>query len=175
MNNVNSEYAKALFTICAEQNTIDEYADCLEQINKVVLDNEEYLEYLFSPAEPLSDRLSAIDEAFGSAPSHITSFLKLLCENGRIRELPSLIEDFFELKKIHENSITAFITSAIALSDAQKQRLEEKLRISYSKNIVAVYNVEPALLGGIKIEIDGKTLDGSTAKKLSLIKGAMNG
>lgn len=175
MNNVSSEYAKALFTICAEQNKIDEYANCLTEINNAVAEQPEYLEYLFSPAEPLSNRLSAIDEAFVNYPEHIVCFLKLLCENGRIRELPSLIEDFFELKKIHENSITAFITSAIELSDAQKQRLVEKLNTAYNKNIVAVYNVEPALLGGMKIEIDGKTLDGSVFRKLSLIKGAMNG
>ena len=175
MSNINSEYAKALFTICTEQDKIDEYADCLEQINNIISEQPEYLEYLFSPAEPLSNRLSAIEEAFGTAPLHIKSFLKLLCENGRIRELPSLIEDFFELKKIHENSITAIVTSAIALSDNQKQRLENKLCSAYKKNIVAIYNIEPSLLGGMKIEIDGKTLDGSVFKKLSLIKGAMNG
>lgn len=175
MNNVSSEYAKALFTICTEQDKIDEYADCLEQINNVISQQPEYLEYLFSPAEPLSNRLNAIDEAFSSVPTHILCFLKLLCENGRIRELPSLIEDFFELKKIHENSITAFVTSAIELSGDQKQRLEEKLRTTYNKNIVSIYNIEPSLLGGMKIEIDGKTLDGSVFKKLSLIKGAMNG
>ena len=79
------------------------------------------------------------------------------------------------LKKIHENSITAFVTSAIELSGDQKQRLEEKLRTTYNKNIVSIYNIEPSLLGGMKIEIDGKTLDGSVFKKLSLIKGAMNG
>lgn len=175
MNNVSSEYAKALFTICAEQNKIDEYANCLTEINNAVAEQPEYLEYLFSPAEPLSNRLYSIEEAFANFPEHIVCFLKLLCENGRIRELPSLIEDFFELKKIHENSITALITSATPLSDAQKQRLEEKLRMAHNKNIVPVYSVDPALLGGMKIEIDGKTLDGSVLKKLSLIKGAMNG
>lgn len=175
MNNVNSEYAKALFSLGIEQNKIDEFADCFQNIKTVIAENPEYIEYLFSPAEPLSNRLNAIEEAFGSADTLVVSFLKLLCENDRIRELPSLIKEFFELKRIYENSIVAQITSAVPLTDEQKQRLEDKLSASYGKKIVAVYNVEPAILGGIKIEIDGKTLDGSIFKKLSLIKGAMNG
>ncbi len=175
MNNVNSEYAKALFSLGLEQNKINEYADCLEGIKTVLTENPEYVEYLFSPAEPLSDRLSAIDEAFGSAGEQIVAFIKLLCENGHIREFPSLIEEFFELKRLHENSIIAEVTSAIPLTEEQKQRLEGKLYASYGKNIVAVYNLDRSILGGMKIEIDGKTLDGSMAKKLSLIKGAMNG
>ncbi len=173
MTNSNSEYAKALFVLSLEQDKLEAYAKCLEDIKSVI--NEEYIEYLFSPAEPLSRRLSAIDEAFGSAPEHIVSFLKLVCENGRAKELPFLIEEFFTLKKIHENSITAKVSSAVALSVSQKERLEKKLSDLYKKNITAVYTVDATLIGGMKIEIDGKTLDGSISKKLSSIKGAMNG
>ena len=173
MNNSNSEYSKALFMLALEGGNINLYSECLENIKSVV--TNEYLEYLFSPAEPLSNRLKAIEKAFGTAPEHIVAFLKLLCENGHIRELPLLIEDFFDLKRIYENSIVANVTSAIPLTDSQKQRLEQKLCKTYKKHIQAVYRVDKTLLGGMKIEVDGKTLDGSTAKKLSLIKGAMNG
>ncbi len=175
MNNVNSEYAKALFSLALEQDELEQYAEHLKSIGEIIAENGEYLEYLFSPAEPLSNRLSAIDEAFSSAPQFIVSFLKLLCENGRIRELPDYIEEFFELKKIHENSVTAFISSAVPLSDLQKEKLLSKLTSIYNKNIIPIYEVDNTLLGGMKIEIDGKTLDGSIFKKLSSIKGAMNG
>lgn len=175
MNNCGSEYAKALFTIALEQNSLEQYSECLKTIGQIVAENNGYLEYLYSPAEPLSNKLSALDEAFSSAPELVLSFLKLLCENGRIRELPEYIEEFFEFKKIHENSITAHIWSAIPLSELQKQKLVNRLYEIYKKNISPVYNVDPSLLGGMKIEIDGKTLDGSVLKKLSSIKGAMNG
>ncbi len=175
MNSSNSEYAKALFILSLEQNRLEEYGNCLEEIKAVFLENKEYIEYLYSPAEPLSNRLSAIDNAFSSAPEHILSFLKLVCENGRIRELLSFIDDFFELKKMHQNNITVKVTSAVPLSDSQKQRLEEKLSDTHKKNITAVYTVDSTLIGGIKMEFDDKVIDGSIVKKLSTIKGAMNG
>lgn len=175
MNNCGSEYAKALFTLALEQNELEQYSVCLEVIQQIIAENEGYLEYLYSPAEPLSNKLSALDEAFSSAPELVLSFLKLLCENGRIRELPEYIKEFFELKKIYQNSITAQVWSAIPLSDVQKQKLTDRLSEVYKKNISPVYNVDKALLGGMKIEIDGQTLDGSVLKKLSSIKGAMNG
>jgi len=175
MSNSNSEYAKALFILSLEQNRLEEYADCLKEIKAVLEENEEYIEYLYSPAEPLSSRLASIDKAFGSAAEHILSFLKLVCENGRIRELLSFIDDFFILKKIHENNLTVNVTSAVALSDSQKQRLETKLSSSYNKDITAIYTVDDSLIGGMRIEFDDKVLDGSIVKKLSTIKGAMNG
>ena len=175
MNNSNNEYSKALFSLALENKTIEDYADCLENIKAVIEEAPEYLEYLFSPAEPLSNRLNAIDEAFASCPENIVSFLKLLCENGHIRELPALIEDFFDLKRIYENSIIAEVTSAVELTDSQKLRLQEKLSKMEGKNITAVYKVDKILVGGIKIEVGGKTLDGTISKKLSLLKGAMNG
>ncbi len=173
MNNGSSEYAKALFVLALEGGNLNLYTDCLLSIKDAV--SKEYLEYLFSPAEPLSSRLLSIEEAFSSAPEHIVSFLKLLCENGRIRQLPEFIDDFFDLKRVLENSITANVSSAVPLNDSQKSRLEAKLNSIYKKNITAVYTVDKTLIGGMKIEIDGKVLDGSTSKKLSLIKGAMNG
>lgn len=174
MNN-SSEYSKALFSLSLETDNIDEYADALEKIGLAINENPEYLEYLYSPAEPLSSRLLAINSAFSFAPEYIISFLKLLCENGRIKQLPMLIDEFFALKELSENTITAEISSAIPLSQEQKQKLENKLFKKFNKNVNAIYTIDKALLGGMKIEIDGKTLDGSAAKKLSLIKGAMNG
>ncbi len=174
MSKTNNEYAKALFNIALEQKKVDEYAECLKQIKEVVLDNKEYLEYLYSPAEPLSNRLGAIEDAFSTAPTHIVSFLKLLCENSHIKDLPTLIDDFFTLKEISENTITAVVSSAVELSNEQKQNLENKLSKTYGKNIAAVYIIDKSLLGGVKIEFDGKTIDGTAAKKLNSLKGAIN-
>ena len=161
MTQTNKEYAEALFTIAYEHGALEEYAQALSEIKTVIEENPEYLSFLDSPALPLSERLGAIDEAFSKGfPEYIVSFLKLLCENGRIRELPQCIEEF---------------DSAVELNVAAKDKLCRKLSKLTGKTVEAVYVTDPTLLGGIKVEIDGKTIDGSITNNLKRIKGVMNG
>ena len=176
MTQTNKEYAEALFTIAYEHGALEEYAQALSEIKTVIEENPEYLSFLDSPALPLSERLGAIDEAFSKGfPEYIVSFLKLLCENGRIRELPQCIEEFEALKKIASNITTATVYSAVELNVAAKDKLCRKLSKLTGKTVEAVYVTDPTLLGGIKVEIDGKTIDGSITNNLKRIKGVMNG
>lgn len=174
MTDTNKEYAEALFTLACESVSVDEYSDVLSEIRQLAEENPEYTLFLNSPAVPLSERLAAIDEAFGNfAPDYIISFLKLLCENGKIRELIPCIDEFEELKKITSNITTATVYSAIELSDVQKEKLCKRLSLTIGKSIEAIYKVDKTLIGGIKVEIDGKTIDGSTLNNLKRIKEVM--
>ena len=68
----------------------------------------------------------------------------------------------------------AVVTSAIELDEAQKVRLVEKLNQLTEKKIDAVYLVDPALLGGVKIEVDSKTYDGTLLRRLRDVKDVMS-
>ena len=174
MNN-SKEYAKALFALATEQQSVNTYSAELSGIGKLISEEPQYLEMLGSPALPLSERLGFIDEAFGSLDEMLVSFLKLVCENGHIKELPLYIAEFFMLKEESENCIKAVISSAFELDKSQKAALCERLKGKFGKTVIAEYVVDPSLIAGVKVEIDGTTIDGTAAKKLSLVKGAMNG
>lgn len=168
------EYAEALFLLAEENKRIAEYSESLAEIGSLLAENPEYIDYLSSPALPLSERLAAIDEAFAdSNEESIISFLKLLCEHARIRGVLECIEEFEQLKRAKENRTTARVTSAIELSETQKAALCQKLEKVSGRAVDAVYTVDAAVLGGIKVEMEGLTLDGSTKKRLNDIKGVM--
>ncbi len=174
MNN-QKEYAKALFSLATEQQAVDAYSATLKEIEALISAEPQYLEMLGSPALNLSERLGFISEAFGSFDEMIVSFLKLICENGHIKELPIFIAEFFILKQESENSVKALISSAVELDSQQKAALCKRLGGKFGKTVIAEYIVDSSLIAGIKVEIDGTTIDGTAAKKLSLVKGAMNG
>ena len=176
MTEAGKEYSKALFMLATEENSVEGYTRELEAINSVISENEDYCELLSSPALELSERLSAVDEAFSNSFSeNIVSFLKLLIENGHIKELPFFIEEFFELVRTASNRTTATVYSAIELENRQKSALCEKLSRVYGKVVDAVYIVDESLLGGIKISVEGETLDGSIDKQLQRLKGVIGG
>ena len=169
------EYAEALFAIALEDMKVAEYVKSLEIINQVLKENPLYLEFMVSPAIPMSEKSACIDEAFGNdTPEHIISFLKILCENAKSRLLFACIEEFFKLAKEFENKAVAQIYSVVPLTDKQKESICLKLEKITNKGIDPIYIIDTSLIGGLKIEVDGKTFDGSIKHRLGEIKDVMN-
>ncbi len=175
MTQTNKEYAEALFMIATEQGLEEKISENLATIGKMLLENPEYLDFLSSPAVPINRRLRAIDEAFSSIGNeYITSFLKLLCENRRIKELPFCIEEFEELKTAAQNRIFATVYYAFPLSNEQKEALKHKLEKQTGKNVKLEFIEDKSILGGVKVELDGSVLDGSAKHYLNKVKGVIS-
>ena len=169
------EYAVALFSLAEDSQTASEYLNSLETVKALFEENPDYIEFLASPAIELSERIDSIEEAFGRAlPEYVVSFLKLLCENGRIRTVFDCIEEFSVLVMTHTNRTKAEISSAVALSEKQKDEICKKLEKLTGKSIDPVYIIDESLIGGVKIDVDGKTYDGSIRHRLGEIKDVMN-
>lgn len=171
MMQTDREYAEALFMLAAEENKAEEYFSSLLTVRKLIEENPDYLEFLSSPAISLRKRLSAIDEAYENIfPEYVVSFLKLLCENGRIKSVNTAIDEFEKLMMAFSNRAVAVITSATPLDEEQKQKVCEKFEKITGKSIQAVYAVDESLIGGLKVEVEGKTYDGSIKHRLSDVK-----
>ncbi len=171
MLQIDKEYAAALFELALEENKTDEYMKELSGIKVLLEENSEYLDFLGSPAIPLAERLDAIEAAFSeNCAEYVVSFLKLLCENGRIRFLTGAIEEFARLCMVYSNKTSALVYSAVSLSDEQKNGVELKLEKLTGKAVEAVYIIDESLIGGLKIEIEGKTYDGSIKHRLLDVK-----
>lgn len=171
MTQTDREYAEALFMLATEDSDPQKYLDELTEVRNLMQENPDYIEFLASPAIPLQERLTAIDQAFeGRLSEYTVSFLKLLCENGRIRDLYGCIDEYERLTRELSNRAVANVVSAIALSDEQKKKICQKLETLTGKGIDATYTVDESLIGGMKIEIEGKTYDGSIKRRLSDVK-----
>ncbi len=164
------EYAEAMFSLCAECGESEKYLEALIEVRTLMRENPEYTEFLASPAIPLAERCAAIDEAFGKYPLYVASFLKILCENSRVRGVIECIDEFEKLVINAKNRATATVYSAVELDSEQRKRLEEKLSRVSGKGIDATYTVDKSLIGGIRVELDGVTYDGSVKHRLGEVK-----
>lgn len=174
MKQTNREYAEALFLLGSEKNLVKEYGEALCLIKKVVADNPSYIDFLSSPAIPMSDRIKAIDEAFSAdLPEDVLILLKLFCEKGHIAGLFDLVLEYEKLSDALFGTVDAEIVSAVELSDSQKEALLAKLCKKTGKKVFPIYKVDSALIGGIKITIDGTTYDGTIKTRLRDIKEVM--
>jgi len=169
------EYATALFSIAVEEGKTSEFFAALKTVRAVIGENPEYTEYLSSPAVALSERLQSVDEAFGGMEESVVSFIKLLCENGRAKLILKCIDEFEALVMEASSVTVAKVSSAIELSEKQRTALCEKLVALTGKTVTAEYSVDPSLIGGVKIEIEGKVYDGSLKNRLRDVKDVILG
>ena len=135
----------------------------------------EYIDFLSSPSIPLQERLDAINEAFASSiPENVVSFIKLLCEKGRIRSLLGCIDEYKKLLDVQNSISTAYVKSAVELTDEEKEKLKDKLEVKCGHAIVLECSVDQSLMGGIVVEIDGKIIDGSLKNRLYEVKDVIS-
>ena len=168
------EYATALFMVALEAQKKKAYAAALETVVNSLRDNPEYVEFLCAPNIPRSERISSIDEIFSaSIPEDVVSFVKLLCENRCAKHLSRIISEFLLLTREAENRTRATVYYVEPLSDEQKAALVEKLMKVSGKTVEAEYVEDKSLIGGIKVVLDDKLLDGSVSGRLSKIKGVI--
>ena len=139
----------------------------------VVDGNPEYLDFLSSPNIPKSERIAAIEQAFSGEHEYIVSFLSLLCEKGRIREIRECISEFKQLCDAADKISVAQVTSAFELSESQRSALTAKLQKLCGNRVVLDCKTDNSLMGGVIVSVDGKVIDGSVRHQLHQLKEVM--
>ncbi len=175
MNDIGKEYGTALFMLACEENSQEEYAKALKTITGVFYDNPEYMDFLASHGISLSERLKAIETAFGDhVPSQVLSCVQLMCEKGRIENFFEAAEEYKALFDASKHISVAKVTSAVELTDDEKTGLYNKLKAMSGGEVATDYFVDESLIGGLIVELDGKIMDGSLRNRLREVKDVIN-
>lgn len=171
MSDVVKEYAKALFALAMESGKEQEYAKSLDLLNDVFSENPQYLQLLSSPGIPLSERCDVLDNAFSdNVPTHVLSFVKLLCERRYIKEFDLCVEEYKKLLNEIKKMSCAKVISAVELREEEKTALKDKLEKMSGRTVMLKCEVDETILGGLIIEIDGKTVNASIKEHLKNVK-----
>ncbi len=171
MSEISSEYAKALFMLGMEKGCSKDYKDALEMVSGVFDENPVYKDFLFTFGIPLDERLGALEDAFSKdIPREVLSFLKLLCETKHIDEISECVAQYMAMYDEMEKISKAKVTSAVELTQKEKDDLKEKLEKKSGRKMVMEYIVDASILGGLIVETDGKIMDTSLKEHLKELK-----
>jgi len=171
MSDIIKEYAKALFTLAMENGKEQEYAESLDLLNDIFCENPQYLQLLSSPGIPLSERCDVLDKAFSDKlPTQVISFVKLLCERRYVNDFNLCILEYKKLLNEIKKTSSAKVISAVELSEKERTALKEKLEKMSGRTVVLECEVDKSILGGLVVEIDGKTVNASIKEHLKNVK-----
>ena len=112
-----------------------------------------------------------LDEAFrGQVHLYVLNFLKILCENGTLRELPGCARAYRIRYNAAHGILEATAITAIAMTAAQTEQLRQKLETITGKKIDLATKIDPSVLGGIRLDIEGTELDGTVQNRLATLR-----
>ncbi|MFV0575834.1 MAG: F0F1 ATP synthase subunit delta [Vibrio sp.] len=164
-------YAKAAFEFSIEKGALDQWSEMLSFAAEVAK-NEEVNSLLNKAlaADQLAEIFVSICAEFDE---HGQNFIRVLAENGRLKALPEICEEFLILKKESENQVDVSVLSATALTEAQLAEISSKLEQRLDRKVKLNCSVDETLLSGVIIRAGDLIIDNSTRGRLNRLSDAL--
>ncbi|MBI5652114.1 MAG: ATP synthase F1 subunit delta [Chloroflexi bacterium] len=105
-----------------------------------------------------------------NAAPQVQNLVSLLVSKNQVHLLPAVVAQFERFAQRGAVGAVAQVTSAVALTDAERVALEPKMRAQFGSEIAFEYAVDANLIGGMIVRVGDKVLDASVAGKLAALK-----
>lgn len=181
-NTIARPYARAAFALAREKDTLAKWSDALTAAKESLADGQ-VVKFLSNPALSDEQRLGFLTDLFKKAGGKTSvlaggdkqgnNFLKLLIEYDRVAVLPEISEQFEVLKANVENTIEVKVTSAVAISAAQKKAFTAALKERLGRTVQLETDIDESLIGGAVIRAGDVVIDGSLRSRLQGLSNAL--
>lgn len=167
-------YAAAVFSIAHEKGELKAWSDLLALLAQCVA-VPDMQSVISSPAVSDEQVVSLLADIAGESMSDdARNFLALLAENNRLQLLAHIAVIYEELRAEAEQTMTADVTSARALTPEQEANISAALKKRLGREVTLNTSVDEALLGGAIIRAGDLIIDGSALGKLNKLANAIS-
>ena len=174
---VAERYASALFDLAKEQGKHVQVEQDLTRFQTILDSSEDLRRMVRSPVFSAAEQakaLTAVAEKAGIT-GLTGNFLKVLASNRRLFALADVIKNYRLIAARNRGEVSAEVTSAHALTEAQMQALKDQLKAGIGKDVTISAKVDPSLLGGLIVKVGSRMIDNSLKTKINSLKVAMKG
>lgn len=168
-------YATALFELAGEEDKLEDVEADLRALGEAIEESRDLSKLISSPLYSRSQQaaaMKAICEKAGTGEL-TRNLVLLMAEKRRLFALPEVIRLYGELMADHRGEITAEVTAAQKLSDAQQKALSEKLKASVGSDVKLNITVDEGLIGGLVVKVGSRMIDTSIRSRLAALKNVM--
>lgn len=164
-------YGGAMYELARDEQLADEILEQMRVLTAVFRQTPDYIKLLATPSISKQERCQILQQDFGGTlQKYLLNFMKLLTERGLIREFEACCEEYRHRYNEDHGIMEAVAVTAIALNDDLQTKLVKKLSDITGKTIDLTNKVDPTVLGGIRLEMDGTQLDGTIRRRLDDVR-----
>ena len=163
-------YASALFGM-ARKSDVDAVSQDLAHVLATAHDEPQLMEVLTHPRITEKRKNELTGQIFGDLRPTMQAFLRLLITRDRVGLLPAVGVHFEKLVDEWKGEADAEATTAVELSQSQKDALVKKLEATTGyKKIRLLTQVDPSILGGMTVRVGDHLIDGSITTQLQMLR-----
>ncbi len=172
---VAGRYASALFDLAAEANALPAVEADLNRFAALLVESADLTRLVKSPVYAADEQVRAVGAVLDKAEiGGLTgNFIRVVAGNRRLFTMSDIIAAFRRRLAVHRGEVAAEVTSAEPLSDKHVAALKDALKASIGKDVALHTHVDPALIGGLIVQVGSRMIDGSLRTKLNSLKLAM--
>ena len=169
---VSQTYGEALFEVAMEEQKTDIFLEEALVFLTTLEQNPELDKLMKHPKISKLEKEQVMDTVFKNQVSdEMLGFVKLVVKKERYNELPKIFRYLVDRIKEEKKIGIAYVTTAVELSDAKKQNVENRLlQTTQYKTMEMHYAVDESLIGGMVIRIKDRVVDSSVRTKLEEMK-----
>ncbi|MFF0743964.1 F0F1 ATP synthase subunit delta [Streptomyces sp. NPDC004111] len=163
-------------TAAQQAGTLDNVEDELFRFGRIVSSNTALRSALTDKSATTAAKSELLRSLLGGRADKATERLVVrLVTQPRGRSLEAGLESLSKLAAERRNRMVAEVTSAVPLTDQQKQRLGAALAKIYGREMHLNLDVDPAVLGGIQVRVGDEFINGTIAERLDEASRRMAG
>ncbi len=164
-------YAEALFK--ATSSDLNGAASWVEAL-QAIAGNSELQQFADNPNVTSAQVFDLIAGVANMAlPEMAKNFLRTVIDNGRLSALTEIAEQFRVLKNAQSGSADAVVYSAFAIESAALADLATTLEKRFARKLNVSVQLQPELIGGIRVVVGDEVLDTSVKARLEQMKMAL--
>ena len=171
MTEIGTAYGQALYDLAKSEALDSQILAEVTALRDSFRQEPGFLRLLQSPSLSKQERCGILDDSFqGKLHGYVLNFLKILAEKGYARHFPDCVAAYRASYNLDHNILPVTAVTAVALTDVQSQKLTEKLNALTGKTIELTNRVDPDILGGVRLDYDGKRLDDTVIHRLEAVR-----
>jgi F-type H+-transporting ATPase subunit delta len=167
-------YARAAFELAQAANDTATWEAAIDQMAQFMAEPE-VKQVLENTRVAQDAKLQLIEAALNDLAPQPLNLARLLVRKKRTALAPEIAASFRAMVQELSGIQRVHASTAVPLTDTERIQLQARLRESTGHEVVLETDVDPALIGGIVVQIGDRLIDASTRARLQLLKRTLTG
>lgn len=173
-NVVARRYASALYAVGKNKGMeeLQAYGKALGDLGDILEQAPELVKIFRNPIVSVEEKKAVAAKLLDQVKPQpaVRNFVNLLADKERLSVLPEIEAYFRALLDADLGVLRGRLVTAVELSEAKRESIQKQLEGQAGRKLVLDYGVDPAILGGVVLEVGDRVLDASLRAQLGILK-----
>lgn len=174
MAQLGSVYGEALYDLAKAEKLSGQILKEISALSESFGESPDFLRLLAAPNLSKDERCGILDACFkGRVHPYVLNFLKILTEKGYARHFADCCTAYCDHYNRDNGILPVRAVTAVKLTEAQTEKLTKKLSDLTGKTVSITNRVDSHILGGVRLDYDGKSLDDTVSHRLDAVRSLL--